>query len=162
MSRLDSFIRRMQAQRDLLNATPALIEGLPGPILELGLGNGRTYDHLRCLFPDREIYVFERHLAAHPDCLPAARFLIEGDIRSTLPNALDRLPGAAALVHNDIGTGDAHANAEIAAWLSDTLPLVVRESGVIVSDQRLAHVRLSPLPVPATLPADRYFLYRRC
>lgn len=161
MSRLDSFIRRMQAQRDLLNATPALIGGLAGPILELGLGNGRTYDHLRWLFPDREIYVFERHLAAHPDCVPAAPYLIEGDIRTTLPNALDRLPEAAALVHNDIGTGDADANAEIAAWLSHTLPLVVRESGVIVSDQPLADARLSALPVPATLPADRYFLYRR-
>jgi hypothetical protein len=161
MSRLDSFIRRMQAQRDVLDAAPALIEGLPGPILELGLGNGRTYDHLRCLFPDREIYVFERHLAAHPDCVPAPPYLIEGDIRFTLPNALDRLPGPAALVHNDIGTGDACANAEIAMWLSRTLPSLVRESGVIVSDQPLAHARLSPLPVPATLPADRYFLYRR-
>ena len=151
----------MQAQRDLLNATPALIEGLGGPVLELGLGNGRTYDHLRCLFPDREIFVFERHLAAHPDCVPAAPYLIEGDIRETLPRALERLPAPAALVHNDIGTGDAVANAEIAAWLSNTLPSVVRKAGVIVSDQALAHARLSPLPVPAELPADRYFLYRR-
>ncbi|MEJ0068675.1 MAG: class I SAM-dependent methyltransferase [Pseudomonadota bacterium] len=28
-------------------------------MLELGLGNGRTYDHLRSLFPDHEIFVFD-------------------------------------------------------------------------------------------------------
>ncbi|MFO1048978.1 MAG: class I SAM-dependent methyltransferase [Geminicoccaceae bacterium] len=161
MSRLDSFIRRMEAQRDLLNATPALIDGIAGPILELGLGNGRTYDHLRGLFPDREIFVFERQLAAHPDCVPKAPYLIVGDIRATLPRALERLPGPAALVHNDIGTGDAIANAEIASWLADELPLVVVSGGVVLSDQPLEHGALARLPMPATLPAERYFLYRR-
>ena len=161
MSRLDSFIRRMQAQRDLLNATPALIDGIAGPVLELGLGNGRTYDHLRRLFPDREIFVFERQLAAHPDCVPCTPYLIEGDIRETLPRSLERLPGPAALVHNDIGTGDAVANAEIAAWLGNALPPIVAGSGVVLSDQPLEHEALIRLPVPATLPAERYFLYRR-
>ncbi|MFO1075165.1 MAG: class I SAM-dependent methyltransferase [Geminicoccaceae bacterium] len=161
MSRLDSFIRRMEAQRDLLNATPALIDGIAGPVLELGLGNGRTYDHLRGLFPDREIFVFERQLAAHPDCVPKAPYLIVGDIRATLPRALERLPGSAALVHNDIGTGDAMANAEIASWLADKLPLVVASGGVVLSDQPLEHGALARLPMPATLPAERYFLYRR-
>ena len=60
MSRLDSFIARMQAQRDCLNFLQPLVERQAGPILEVGLGNGRTYDHLRRLFPDRDIFVFER------------------------------------------------------------------------------------------------------
>ena len=42
MSRLDSFIARMQAQRDCLNFLKPKIDALPGPILEVGLGNGRT------------------------------------------------------------------------------------------------------------------------
>mgnify|MGYP001354323129 CR=1 FL=1 len=42
MSRLDSFIARMKAQRDCLNFLKPAIEALPGPILEVGLGNGRT------------------------------------------------------------------------------------------------------------------------
>jgi hypothetical protein len=42
MSRLDSFIARMQAQRDCLNFLKPAIDALPGPILEVGLGNGRT------------------------------------------------------------------------------------------------------------------------
>jgi len=161
MSRLDSFIRRMQAQRDLLDATPALIEGVDGPILELGLGNGRTYDHLRWRHPEREIFVFERQPAAHPSCVPDADHLIVGDIRDTLPRALERLPGPAALVHNDIGTGDPAINVEIAAWLADVLPRIMQHRAVIVSDQPLEHALLERLPLPGTLPAERYFLYRR-
>ena len=70
MSRLDSFIRRLEAQRACLDHAAELIGGLDGVVLELGLGNGRTYDHLRSLFPGREIYVCERAVAAHPDCVP--------------------------------------------------------------------------------------------
>lgn len=58
MSRLDSFIARMQAQRDALNFLKPMVDVVAGPILEVGLGNGRTYDHLRELFPARDIYVF--------------------------------------------------------------------------------------------------------
>ena len=50
MSRLDSFIRRLEAQRACLDRAAALIAGIDGAVLELGLGNGRTYDHLRELF----------------------------------------------------------------------------------------------------------------
>ncbi len=161
VSRLDSFIRRLQAQRACLDATPPLIAGLPGPVLELGLGNGRTFDHLRGLYPDREIFVFERQLAAHPGCVPDAAHLILGDIRATLAAALDRLPDRAALVHNDIGTGDAEANAELARWLAAALPPLTKPDAVILSDQALDDPRLAPRPLPAELPAGRYFLYRR-
>jgi hypothetical protein len=70
MSRLDSFLRRMMAQRACLDRATELIKDVPGPVLKLGLGNGRTYDHLRRLMPRREIYVFEREMDAPPDCLP--------------------------------------------------------------------------------------------
>ena len=53
VSRLDSFIRRLQAQRACLEVAIARIADLPGPVLEFGLGNGRTYDHLRELLPTR-------------------------------------------------------------------------------------------------------------
>ncbi len=66
MSRLDSFIRRLEAQRRCLEMGARHIAALPGPVLELGLGHGRTYDHLRQILPAREIYVFERALAAAP------------------------------------------------------------------------------------------------
>ncbi|MCH8923260.1 MAG: hypothetical protein IIA67_08960, partial [Planctomycetes bacterium] len=70
MSRLDINIRRLEAQRACLNLAAEMIRDLPGPVFELGLGNGRTYDHLRAALPEREIFVFEREVAAHPDCIP--------------------------------------------------------------------------------------------
>ncbi|MFN9941622.1 MAG: class I SAM-dependent methyltransferase, partial [bacterium] len=67
MSRLESFIRRLEAQRRCLDWAAQAIAGYPGAVLELGLGNGRTYDHLRDrLGPARAIYAFDRQLAAHP------------------------------------------------------------------------------------------------
>ena len=60
MSRLDSFIRRLEAQRACLGFVAGQIRDVAGPVLEFGLGNGRTYDHLRELLPERDIFVFER------------------------------------------------------------------------------------------------------
>jgi len=87
MSRLDSFIRRVTAQRDCLNAAAELVRDLSGPVLEFGLGNGRTYDHLRSLLPGRPIFVFERQVAAHPDCIPPDECLLLGDLHETLEGA---------------------------------------------------------------------------
>ena len=42
MSRLDSFIARMQAQRDCLNFLKPAVDALPGPILEIGTHKGRS------------------------------------------------------------------------------------------------------------------------
>jgi len=90
MSRLDSFIARMQAQRDCLNFLKPSVDALTGPILEVGLGNGRTYDHLRDLFPGRDIYVFERKVAAHPDCIPPDDRLFLGEAREAIPRAAQK------------------------------------------------------------------------
>src|SRR5205814_1894331 len=65
MSRLDSFIRRITAQRATLDHICSLIGHFDGPVLELGLGNGRTYDHLRERLPGRRIIAFDRALVAH-------------------------------------------------------------------------------------------------
>ena len=55
MSRLESFIRRLQAQQACLDDDAAQVAQRPGVIFELGLGNGRTYDHLRARLPGRDI-----------------------------------------------------------------------------------------------------------
>jgi hypothetical protein len=159
MSRLDSFIRRLEAQRACLGHAVAKIRRLPGPVLELGLGNGRTYDHLRALLPEREIFVFEREVAAHPDCIPDPAHLILGDVRTTLPQASRRLPGPAALVHTDIGTGEAASNAELAIWLSVALPPLLAPGAWVVSDQPLRAPALVARPAPAGIDPERYFLY---
>ena len=103
----------MSAQRDCLNLAKELIADIPGPILELGLGNGRTYDHLRELFPDRDIFVFDRRVAAHPDCIPDDDHMILGDITETLSSAFGKIGKEAALAHCDIGTGENESNARL-------------------------------------------------
>ena len=138
MSRLDSFIRRLEAQRACLDHAARLVAGLDGAVLELGLGNGRTYDHLRELFPGRDIYVCEKKVAAHPDCVPPPERLILGDMRETLPAAHARLGGRVALV----------------------APLLCA-GGILVSDPPFGQDELEPLPLPDGVPLGRYHLYRR-
>jgi hypothetical protein len=161
VSRLDSFIRRLEAQRACLNHAAQSIAGLDGAVLELGLGNGRTYDHLRELFPDRAIYVCERHVAAHPDCVPPPDMLILGDMRDTLPAAQARLGGHVVLAHLDAGSGDAVANRALAAEL---IPLVVPllcAGGILVSDPPVERAELKALSLPEGVAPGRYHLYRR-
>jgi len=160
MSRLDSFIARMQAQRDCLNFLKPAIDRLSGPILEVGLGNGRTYDHLRELFPRRDIYVFERRVAAHPDCIPPDDRLFLGDADEALPRAARALGATATLIHTDLGTGDHAANMAMGAWLGPALDALAGPGGYILANQPLDVPRWQRLPEPPGVPRDRYFLYR--
>ena len=160
MSRLDSFLRRVAAQRDCLNRAADLIRDIEGPVLELGLGNGRTFDHLREILPDREIFVFDRRIAAHPDCIPDEAHLILGDIHHTLPAAMARIGRPAALVHCDIGTGDAAANAAIAAFVGEALATLVRPGGVVVSDQAMRVSGWAALSLPPGVAPGRYHMWR--
>ena len=161
MSRLDSFIRRLEAQRACLNHAAGLIAALDGAVLELGLGNGRTYDHLRSLFPSRDIYVCERQVAAHPDCVPPPERLILGDMRETLPAAHTRLGGMIALAHLDVGTGDAAANRILAAELMPLVLPLLCAGAILVSDPPLDSADLEMLPLPDGIAPGRYHLYRR-
>lgn len=160
MSRLDSFIARMQAQRDCLNFLKPAIDALPGPILEVGLGNGRTYDHLRDLFPARDIYVFERQVAAHPDCIPPADHLFLGEARDSLREAARQLGRSAALIHTDLGTGDHAANVAMGEWLGSALDALAASRSWVLANQALDVARWQRQPEPPGVPADRYFLYR--
>jgi hypothetical protein len=161
MSRLDSFIRRLEAQRACLDRAVEAIRGLDGAVLELGLGNGRTYDHLRSLLPNRDIYVCERSVAAHPDCVPPPERLILGDMRTTLPDLAGRCGGRFALAHFDAGTGEVAANLALAAELTPSIAALLRDGGVLVSDPPIAAADLLPLPLPDGVAPGRYHLYRR-
>jgi hypothetical protein len=161
MSRLDSFIRRLEAQRACLDAAAVDIGQVPGLVVELGLGNGRTYDHLRTRLPGRRIVVFERDPQPHPDCWPAEADLIVGDLDDTLPEAATRWPRGVALLHSDIGTGEAARNRRVAAALGVLLPPLLTRGGIVVSDQPLHAEALERLATPADIAPNRYFIYRR-
>ncbi len=160
MSRLDSFIHRLTAQRACLDAAALAIGDRPGPVLEVGLGNGRTYDHLRERLPGRDIFVFERQVAAHPDCVPDQAHLLLGDFRDTLPAALARLGAPAVLAHCDFGSGDAAATAALAVWLAPALTGLLADGAVVASDQPLEAAGLTPLDLPEAVAPGRYHLYR--
>ncbi|MGO4339439.1 class I SAM-dependent methyltransferase [Labrys sp. KB_33_2] len=158
MSRLDSFIRRVSAQRDVLDHVCGLIDGLPGPVLELGLGNGRTFDHLRERLSGHRIIAFDRALGAHKSSVPPEDDLVLGEIRETAA----RFTGiGAALVHADIETNYAEVDAETMRWLPPLAAGLLQPGGVVASGLPLRHSALQHLDPPADVPAGRYFLYRR-
>ncbi len=160
MSRLDSFIRRVSAQRDCLNVVVEMIRNVEGPILEIGLGNGRTYDHLREKLSDRQIFVFDRQIAAHPACTPDDQFMVLGDLRDTLPAVKQRLGQPAAMAHADIGSGNPDIDAGTSAFLSRVLPALMAPEAVVLCDQKLDMDGWKMQPLPEGVRADRYFLYR--
>lgn len=160
MSRLDSFIRRVTAQRECLNLAARLIRDVPGPVLELGLGNGRTYDHLRELFPDREVFVFDRRVAAHPECIPDDAHMILGDIDETLPKSQQRINGLAALAHCDLGTGMKADNEALAAFIGPRLASLMAPGGLVVSDQEYHVDGWTSLDLPEGIQPGRYHIYR--
>lgn len=160
MSRLESAIRRLEAQRDCINFAASDIAGKPGLVLELGLGNGRTYDHLRATNPGREIYVFDRRVAAHPNCLPDAPHLILGDVLNTLPRAAFRLGRSVMLAHCDIGTGDEQRNRRVADLIAPLLARMMLRGGLVLSDQPMHYPAWTELAPPGDVAPGRYRLYR--
>ena len=158
MSRLDSFINRMTAQRDMLNAIRDRIVLPEGPILEIGLGNGRTYSHLRENFPGRRIIVFDRQLLAHKSSIPPKGDLVLGEIAETGRNFIGV---GAALVHADIGRGDPEKDAETLAWLPDMVAGMLAPGGYALSGLPLDAPGLDRLPIEKHIDPERYFFYRK-
>jgi hypothetical protein len=158
MSRLDSVIRRLKAQRACLDLAAEHLAGLPSEavLFEVGLGNGRTYDHLREILPGREIYVFDRQINAHPDCIPEESHIFLGDLFETLPQALARFEGKAALVHADVGSGDQEANRRLAEAVREDLGRLLIPGGLLISDQQMDFAGSQALPLPEGVAAGRY------
>lgn len=161
MSRLDTFIRRLQAQRACIDAVADHLAGQAGPVLELGLGNGRTYDHLRERFPGHPIFVFDRQVAAHPDCIPPGEMLRLGDFRVTIPAFADESQSVASLIHADIGSGDKAASVQLTADLAPHWVRILSPGGFLASDQQVDQPGLAAWPLPVGVEPGRYHLYRR-
>jgi hypothetical protein len=165
MSRLDNFVNRLLIQRLLLDrACRALNEaadGFPGPVIELGLGNGRTYHHLREKLERRRIIVFDRKLVAHPASHPPAEDFIVGDIRETGIAHSERYGATAAMLHTDLGDGTEADDLKLQAWLPRVVHALVKPGGQIITSTELDHSGLKPEPLPEGAPRYDYFVYRR-
>jgi hypothetical protein len=165
VSRLDSHIRQKLAQRDAIDLAARWLGDRPGVIVEVGLGTGRSYSHLRERFPGREIVCFDRRDVCHPRCRPPADCLILGELTQVLrdPRVHARLDRRVMLLHLDLGSGGPE---------DETLPELVLalahrwlvDGAIVLSDQDLSLQPEWRLARPDTTDdvqhADRYFVYR--
>lgn len=159
MSRLDFMISRLSAQRLLLDEAARLIADTPGCVFELGLGSGRTFDHLREILPGRQIFAFDRAISAHPKCIPDGDHMILGEIRETLAFCGPRIPGKPALIHIDLGSGDPTQDLITRAWLSPVVGEWSAPGTIILSDRPLDG-RFRELAKPDGCPRSSHALLR--
>ena len=161
MSRLDVFINRMVSQRACLNHGAALTQGMSGPVFELGLGNGRTYHHMTEIMSDRDIYVFERTIASHPDSTPPEDRVFLGDVFETLPKALVQFGPTASLIHADLGGHNAEKNVTFAQRISPFIEPMLAVGGIMLSSDRMFFESLEEQPLPQDAIEGRVFIYKR-
>lgn len=157
MSRLDSMLRRLAAQRDGLNWVAEEIASLDGDVVDFGLGNGRTYDHLREILANRRIWVIDRVLQCHPSCVPPEQDFLQGEAEPMLRKLKD-MGVKIALAHYDFGSGIKADDVAEAARLSPMIADVMVPGGYLVSGQPL--VGFEQIKGPDTIAPDRYLFYR--
>lgn len=160
-SRLDLFIDRMVSQRACLDFAIAETQGMSGPVFELGLGNGRTYHHMVQYVTNRPVFVFERAVASHPDSTPPEDRVILGDVRETLPAALDRFGATASLIHADLGGHNREKNDAFARFVSPLIEPLLASGGLMVSSDRMYFESLTELALPDGAVDGRCFVYQR-
>ncbi len=161
MSRLDLFIDRMVSQRACLDAAIDQTASMTGPVFELGLGNGRTFHHLRERITSREIFVFERAVASHPDSTPDEHQLILGDVNETLVQSLARFGATASLIHADLGGHNRAKNDVFARKISPLVEPLLAQGGLMVASDRMYFETLKELPLPEGAVEGRCFIYQK-
>ncbi|CAN1542143.1 Methyltransferase, putative [Rhabdaerophilaceae bacterium] len=160
-SRLVKTARRLQAQLACLAFAFEDISAKAGVVAELGLGMGRTYDHLRWHLGDREIYVFDRVNAALADCQPPPDRLILGEIAATFPRFVGDFAGRVVLANCDLGSADRASNRAVAEMVSSLVPPAMAAGGLIMADLPISPDDCEPLPLPAGAEDGSYFLFRK-
>jgi len=154
-------IRRLQAQRAMLDLANNRLKQVSGVVFELGLGNGRTYDHLRETMSTREIYVFERKIAAHPTCIPDDEHLYFGELLETLGGAVEAHKGNVALVHADIGGPDPDHCARMTDMLNTHIGPALSPGGIVLSDLNITVRGCEKLSLAEGIESGRYFAVQK-
>ena len=115
---------------------------------------------MRKLLPERDIYVFEREIAAHPDGIPHLAFQFNGDFRESIPRAIEQLGRSAALAHLDIGTGQKNTSLALAIKIAPCIEKLLCVNAIVVSDQEVERWRSYKLQLPGGISENRIHLYR--
>ena len=160
-SQLERMLARLATQKACLEFAHREIDNRPGAIFELGLGKGRTYDHLRKLFPAHDIHAFDRVLHAPRSCTPDAEHLWLGDFRYSLrsPRLAER---HVLLVHADVGSDDQRQDVQLVQAIAPMLDNLLSSGALILTDRQMQIPRWQRLPLPpAAITAGwEYFAYR--
>ena len=157
MSRLESMRRRLTAQIDGINWAAGQIAGIDGDVLELGLGNGRSYDHLRQEIKGRRIWVIDRILKCHPSCVPPEADFLQGEAEDMLHH-LAQTKARVALAHYDFGFGVKELDVAEGGKLSPLIAAVMVPGGLVLSQQPL--VGFQQISGPDAIDPERYLFYR--
>lgn len=160
LTRLEKVLYRLEAQHACFAWAFDEIKDLPGVVFEIGLGLGRTFNHMRHHMPEREIYAFEREINAYPDCMPQEHEIILGEIAETLPAMAEKFAGRVVLAHSDIGSFDKAMNKQMSELISSALLPCLAPQAIIMSDLPLKVPHTRKLSLPQGARADRYYLYR--
>jgi len=160
MTRLDLFIGRMVSQRACIDNAVALTAHMTGPVFELGLGNGRTFDHIRAQVEGRDIFVFERAVASHPSSTPTDEQLVLGDVFDTLPMMLAKHGPVVSFAHADLGGHNLEKNDAFARAISPFVEAVMAPGGIMVASDRMYFDTMVELPRPQGAMPDRAFTYQ--
>lgn len=160
LTRLEKTLYRLEAQHACLQWAFEQIASRKGVVFEIGLGLGRTFNHMRKYVGDRDIYTFERVINAYPDCMPDEDHLIMGELEDTLPIAAQDFKGRVVLAHSDIGSFDRDNNKIMAAMINRNLRDALAPGAIVLSDLPLNVPDCDPMPLPAGAREDRYYLYR--
>lgn len=158
--RLSAMIDRLIAQRDCIGFAARRISTVPGVVLEVGLGKGRTYDRLRHVLPDRDIFVFDREVHCPHDVRPPPGRLFLGDFKDTLRKARLLVGRHVALAHADFGSNDRSADARLAQALAPLIGECMVPGGLVMCDHALAHPQWTALRQPTGSAAWPYYLYQ--
>jgi hypothetical protein len=154
LSALDNLIRRLMSQRASLERAAAMVTQLSGPALEIGWGDGTSYDHLREILRRREILVFDRQILSPPEVPPQAAQRIIGDPRETLPQSWDRCRRDAALAHLNL------ASPRMAAELAPLVAPMLRAGAVVIAEAQLELPGWEPITLADSTRETRDYLYR--
>jgi hypothetical protein len=163
ITRLEKTLYRLEAQHASLAWAFEQIANKPGAIFELGLGLGRSFNHMRHKLGERagDIVVFEREVRCYPDCTPDDDQLIVGNLENTLPEAAQKYAGQVVLAHSDVGSMDKGHNAYMSALVSKNLGPALAPGAIIMSDLPLDIEGCSPHPLPDKVRDDSYYLYTK-
>ena len=151
-STLDRMIDRLTTQRAALEWAGGGVAGTHGMVMEVGLGKGRTYDHLRHLFPPRDILVFDMWARIPAELRPDDDRMFLGDFRETLPAAAERFRGAVRLAHADVGSARETDEDGIRSWIGGLIEPFLVPGAVVLSDRPIGAGRSgwTEVPVPGT------------